>query len=169
MKRPYLMYLNARAVIEKEINGERMVLIQQRTDEKNFEFPGGCIEWGESIIDTLKREVLEETGLSVIKIHGIENYMDLKDKDVESVKVYSFYQMLQGWFDTSLGEHIKCSGVHFKCEAEGNLLEKGDNSEAIQWATPLKLRALLDEPNMFSDGDRGAAETWLSAFQYDQI
>ena len=153
-----MIWYNARAVIEKIENGERMVLIQRRVGS-HFEFPGGCIEWGESVIDALKREVMEETGLTVTKIHGLESYA-CKD-GIESVNPYSVYLMLQGWTDPS-GERSKSVGVHFKCEAEGDPLEKGDNSEEIQWVTPEKLRSLLDEPDMFSNMDRGAAETYLS-------
>ena len=157
-----MIWYNARAIIEKIENGERMVLIQRRVTNGtagNFEFPGGCIEWGESIIDALKREVFEETGLTVTKIHGLDSYAH-KD-DTETFKPYSVYLNIKGWTDPS-GERSKSVGVHFKCEAEGELLDKGANSEAIQWATPEKLRELLDEPNMFSSIDRGAAETYLS-------
>ena len=136
MKRPSMMYLNARAIIEKIENGEIMILIQQREDTKYFEFPGGCVETGESIIDALKREVLEETGLTVIKIYGIESYAHFKS--VEAVKPYSIYQNIQGWIDSS-GERAKSVGVYFKCEVEGEPLEKGDNSEAIQWVTSHRL------------------------------
>ena len=91
MKRPSMIYLNARAIIEKIANGERMVLIQQRGDTKYFEFPGGYVEMGESIIDALKREVLEETGLTVTKIHGIESYAHFKS--VEAVKPFQYIKI----------------------------------------------------------------------------
>ena len=166
MGRLSMIYWNARAIIEKIENGERMVLIQRRVTDgvaKYFEFPGGCVEMGESIIDALKREVLEETGLIVTKIHGIESYRYCKD--VESIKPYSVYQYIQGW-TTPSGERHKSVGVHFKCEVEGDPLEKGDNLADIQWVTPKKLRTLLDTPNMFGDSagdsDRVAAEMYLS-------
>jgi len=154
-----MIWFNARAVIEKIENGKRMVLIQRRGDAKHFEFPGGCIEWGESVIDALHREVMEETGLTVTRIHGFESYAH--NGEVEYVKPYSVFLNIHGWTDPS-GERSKSVGVHFKCEADGEPLEEGDNSAEIQWATPEKLRVLLDEPDMFGNMDRGAAELYLS-------
>ena len=163
-----MIFYNARAIIIKKENGSEMVLVQRcfRTGTpKHFEFPGGCNEWGESIIDTLKREVMEEVGLTVTKIYGLENHMH--QDDVETFVPYSAYFRVQGWTFKSgefAGQRGKSVGVHFKCEAEGTPLEKGDKTVEIQWVTPEELKALLNEPGMFGDIDRGAAELYCSEF-----
>jgi 8-oxo-dGTP pyrophosphatase MutT (NUDIX family) len=161
-----MIFYNARAIIIKNENGKKMVLVQRRVSDgipTCFEFPGGCNEWGESIIETLKREVMEEVGLTVTKIYGTENYTD--KEDIETFIPYSVYFGKQGWTFKSgefEGERGKSVGVHFKCEAEGNPLEKGDKTVEIQWVTLEKLKTLLDEPDMFSGMDRGAAELYCS-------
>ena len=49
--------------IIRDKNGR--VLFQKRSDYGNWGLPGGAMEPGESVEDTMKREVYEETGLEV--------------------------------------------------------------------------------------------------------
>jgi 8-oxo-dGTP pyrophosphatase MutT (NUDIX family) len=44
-------------------NGE--ILLQQRADTGDWGCPGGLMDLNETVIESLKREVLEETGLSI--------------------------------------------------------------------------------------------------------
>lgn len=50
-------------------DADRQILLAQRPDDspmaKMWEFPGGKIETGESPIEALQRELLEETGITV--------------------------------------------------------------------------------------------------------
>jgi len=159
MRKPQAIFFNARAVITK-FDKDEMVLIQRRVrtgEAETYEFPGGCVELGESIIDALKREVLEETGLTVSKIYGIESYDQYGD--IESIAPYSIYYK-QNYWTNAVHDSYKSVGVHFKCETIGSPLEKGDDTDSIQWVSPMKLRALLNEPNAFGEIDRGAAELY---------
>lgn len=53
------------------------VLVTQRRDNGHWEPPGGVLELNESILDGVKREVLEETGLSVepLRLTGVYKNM----------------------------------------------------------------------------------------------
>jgi 8-oxo-dGTP pyrophosphatase MutT (NUDIX family) len=51
-------------------NGHGEVLLVRRTDDGNWELPGGRVEIGESAAETVVREVAEEAGVD-IKLTGI--------------------------------------------------------------------------------------------------
>ena len=71
------MYVNARAIIEQVFdNRDVKILLQLRNkpfEKQALEIPGGRIEEYESIVDGLKREIYEETGLEVSKILNAVN------------------------------------------------------------------------------------------------
>ena len=59
-------------------DGKGNVLVQNRIDPSwpGIAFPGGHVELGESFVDAVTREVLEETGLAVsnLTLCGIKNW-----------------------------------------------------------------------------------------------
>lgn len=55
-----LLLVGGSVIVENE-NGE--ILLQQRTDNGCWGYPGGAMEPGECVEDTAKRELFEETGL----------------------------------------------------------------------------------------------------------
>ncbi|MCK0470073.1 NUDIX hydrolase [Halalkalibacter sp. APA_J-10(15)] len=63
------------------IDDEGRVLLQHRTDTNTWGLPGGFMELGESIEEAARRELKEETGLTV---HGMELF------DVFSGKEFYF-------------------------------------------------------------------------------
>ncbi|MDE1833020.1 MAG: NUDIX domain-containing protein [Candidatus Micrarchaeota archaeon] len=50
-------------------NGDKFLFLRRSNHTENWrrkwQLPGGRMEWGESPLDTMRREVMEETGLSL--------------------------------------------------------------------------------------------------------
>ena len=69
------MFVNARAIIEREISAGIEIVVQTRSkphERKTTELPGGRVEEFESLVSALKREVQEETGLTLTHIEGVD-------------------------------------------------------------------------------------------------
>jgi len=58
----------------------RVVLVQ-RKDDGSWGLPGGLVDWGETINQTVVREVAEETGLTVVKIGRLVGVYSAPDRD----------------------------------------------------------------------------------------
>ena len=68
-----MIHVNVRGLLVREIDNEKQLIIQLRKREGEpevYELPGGRINEYEKIVDGLKREIVEETGLKVKTIHG---------------------------------------------------------------------------------------------------
>jgi len=137
-----LFTLGCGAIIERD----GRILLQHRTDEDNWCIPGGVMEVGEQFEETVKREVLEETGLelSTLYLFGIYSgekcFVQYPNKD----QVYS----VQIIFNTSefkgdlkqIGEESKEHRFFQKSEIPQNLNPRQE-SFILDWvkgeATPI--------------------------------
>ena len=147
------MYINARALIERIENGQAQLLIQVRDKpyegSTRLELPGGRVEEFESLVAALRREVREETGLNLIRIEGLETRIETNgaDANVECLQPFGVYQTLHGPVDSM--------GVYFRCRAEGQLLDAGDETRHSRWMPLSEIARLLDEDlEQFSFVDR---------------
>lgn len=61
-------------------NDKGEILLQKRSDfVGTWSLPGGCWELGESSVDALKREFLEETGLVVEPVRFLNSYTNYEE------------------------------------------------------------------------------------------
>lgn len=156
-----MFFVNSRAIIERNEGGGTEIVIQVRNkpnEPQRWELPGGRIEPFESLVSALRREVEEETGLTVTEIEGQSTYVDTHNMNsdfvVECIRPFAAYQTVKGSIDSV--------GYYFRCKAEGQLLEQGDNTHSIQWIRLEELKKKMDEdPLQFSGVDRGGILFYL--------
>ncbi len=58
----------------------RIVLIRRR-DNGLWGLPGGMVDWGEDIPNAVERELMEETGLELVKIRRLVGVYSAPDRD----------------------------------------------------------------------------------------
>lgn len=144
-----MIHVNVRGLLVREVENEKQLIIQLRKREGEpevYELPGGRINEYEKIVDGLKREIIEETGLKVKSIHGEQDSITTKGNSfsMECIRPFSAYQTLEGPVDSF--------GIHFVCEVEGELLTNGDDTADIHWASKNEIQNLIDE-HRFSEID----------------
>ena len=152
-----MIHVNVRGLLVREIENEKQLIIQLRKREGEpevYELPGGRINEYEKIVDGLKREIIEETGLSVKSIRGEKSAIVAAGDSftMECIKPFSAYQTLEGPVDSF--------GIHFICEVEGELLTTGDDTADIHWASKKDVQQLIDE-HKFSEIDLPAVLMFL--------
>ncbi|GIP40317.1 DNA mismatch repair protein MutT [Paenibacillus sp. J31TS4] len=155
------MYVNVRAIIEGGDAADPRILIQTRTKpgegRRCLELPGGRLEEYESMLEGLKREVLEETGLTVTAIEGLDDKLDTDagETNVECLRPFAVYQTTKGPVDSM--------GVYFRCRAEGDLLQEGDDTAEIRWIGLAELEELASrQPDAFCWVDRAGVLFYLA-------
>ncbi len=136
-----MIYVNARAIIERDRDGVTEVLLQVRDrppEPRCLELPGGRLEEFEPILDGLAREVLEETGLHVTEILDATNRTVAVSRlaEVECLTPFFVYQTTKGPVDSA--------GFYFRCHAQGELTANGDGAFGHQWVPVAELAARFE-------------------------
>jgi ADP-ribose pyrophosphatase YjhB (NUDIX family) len=93
-------------------------LLVRRRDNQHWEPPGGVLELQEGIIEGVKREALEETGLTVEPLALTGAYKNMQRGIVALV---------------------------FRCEVTGGELTVNDEVTGFRWAGPAEVSELADE------------------------
>jgi ADP-ribose pyrophosphatase YjhB (NUDIX family) len=107
------------------------VLLHKRTDNEFWSIPGGSMEPGESIAETIVREVREETGIeaTVDKILGVYS-------NPRHVSVYDDGEVRQQF------------SVCFLCRAVGGELQTSKESSEVRFVDLAEIEALSIHPSI---------------------
>ena len=122
-------FVSAAGLVYRE---NKVLLI--RAERRGWEFPGGVVEQGEAILDGLKREIYEESGIIAEpeSITGIYQNLVLKKG----------YGPLEGMdLPTTVN-------MVFRCRYAGGKEAVSDESLEVGWFTPEEAMELISYPYM---------------------
>ncbi len=104
------------AVAAVIIEDGKLLLVRRAAEpsKDKWSIPGGSVEWGEPLVEALKREVREETGLE-IEVGQVAGVFDLIIRD-ERDKPRRHYVI-----------------IDFLSRAAGGTLRAGDDAAEVQW------------------------------------
>jgi 8-oxo-dGTP pyrophosphatase MutT (NUDIX family) len=135
----------AAGIIEKIQDGKRMILLQDRekagaeSEAGLCEIPAGKIREFENIYDCLRREIWEETGLTVTKIEG-EEYACWFESHGYRVLQYTPFASTQ-----NVSEAYPIMVQTFICKAEGELAKMTNETTNLRWVEISELKKYLEE------------------------
>ena len=138
------------AIVEKEVDGVPHILLQTRRKKNDLgrngklELPAGRIRQYENIFQALRREVWEETGLTVTHIQGMDAALLSAVDGMETLCMEPFCvnQNLNGVYSIILSV--------FLCRAEGEPAAESDESCDIHWEKAETVKKLLQtQPERF--------------------
>jgi ADP-ribose pyrophosphatase YjhB (NUDIX family) len=113
------------------INGRGELLLVHKTDNDLWALPGGAMDVGESMADTVVREVKEETGIDV-EVTGV-------------VGIYTNPNHVMAYDDGEVRQ--QCSICFTTRMLGGQLATSGETSE-VAWVAPDRLDSLNMHPSM---------------------
>ena len=131
------------AIIERDNNGTKQVLVQIRQKESDtqysgsIEIPGGKFRAFEDIYETVRREAKEESGLDITIINGEDKREDFTNRDDVSsiIQPFCVTQMSNGPF----------IGLIFLCKAEGEPVQETNETKEAKWIDFAELKQLVEQ------------------------
>ena len=98
-------------------NRSSEVLLQHRTDTHLWGLPSGAVEPGESAIEALKREVMEETSVTVMRVEPMGLYSGPTQKFVypngDKVQCFAVAFIVREWEGCPQADGTEGSDVRF--------------------------------------------------------
>lgn len=151
------------AIIERGNNsGEKEIIVQTRSKESDpkfsgtIEIPGGKFRAGESIYDTLKREVEEESGLKITSVVGEEGVLHNNSHEMSSdiFQPFCVTQSPEGPF----------VGFIFRCTAIGDPASETNETRGCHWIKVSELKTIIEtDPDRIYTPFLGALSLYISS------
>lgn len=108
----------------------RLLLIR-RTDNDLYAIPGGALELGETLTQTVQREIMEETGIQV-EVTGLIGIYSNPDHVIEFTD----------------GEVRQEFSICFRANPTGGELRTSSESKEVLWVAPAELDSLNIHPSI---------------------
>lgn len=107
------------------IDGDRVLLVERGREPHigRWSLPGGAVELGERLEDAVRREVREETGLTV-DIDGVVEIFERITRDAEARVEYHYVL------------------IDYACRVIGGTLRAGDDASRAEWFPRDRLKDL---------------------------
>ena len=122
-------FVSAAGLVYKE---DKVLLI--RSERRGWEFPGGIVEQGESVLDGLRREIFEESGIIAEPEYLTGVYQNLAMKNG--------YGPLEGM------ELPTTVNLVFRCQYAGGIETVSDESLDVGWFAPEEAMNIITYPYM---------------------
>lgn len=98
-------------------NQEKAILLQKRTDSGLWGLPGGAVEPGESALQALKREVMEETAITVVKACPMGLYTGKKQQfaypNGDRVQAFAVAFIIEAWTGMPVADGVEGAALRF--------------------------------------------------------
>ncbi len=130
-----LLTVGCGAIIEDD---KGRILLQQRTDHSEWGIPGGLLELGETFEETVKREVCEETGLTL-----------------EDLNLFGIYSGEKGFAEYENGDKVYSVQVIFFTKKFSGHLTQNDESKRVVFIEK------HDLPNKFNPHQLPFIKDWV--------
>ena len=100
-------------------NSRGEILFQRRTDMPTWCLPSGSVELGESALDAVRREVFEETALTVLEAEPMGLYsgpsQTIEYPNGDKIQCFSISFIIRRWRGDPQADGVEGSEVRFFC------------------------------------------------------